>query len=158
MASVTSNKQNRGRLLLFIGSLWLVLAVGYFYYQIMNPVVAIQWDTATEVNTAGFNIYRSTAPDGDFLQVNEVDGLIPAEGTAVSGAAYHYLDHTVVVNTTYYYLLEEVEYDQTINRYYDDMLIHHVPYASLQTIIIMAIMLICGLGLVITGVKEDKLL
>lgn len=158
MNQVTKPEQNRGRLLLFIGCLWLLLGTGYFYYQLNNPVVAINWDTATEVNTAGFNIYRSTSPDGEFVLINEADGLIPAEGTAFSGAAYDFLDQNVAVDTTYYYLLEEVEYNQTMNRYYDDMLIHHVPYVPAQTIVMMAIMLICGLGLIITGLKEDNII
>jgi hypothetical protein len=151
-------EQNRGGLLLVLGCLWLLLAVGYFFYQLGNPVVAINWDTATEVNTAGFNIYRTTSPDGEFVQINQPEGLIPGEGTAVSGAVYSFIDQDVEANTTYYYLLEEVEYNQTVNRYYDEMLTHHVPYASTQTIIIMVIMLVCGLGLVITGLREDKII
>jgi hypothetical protein len=158
MTPAIRTEQNRGRLLLVVGCLWLLLAVGYFFYQLGNPVVAINWDTATEVNTAGFNIYRTTSPDGEFVQINQIEGLIPGEGTAVSGAVYSFMDQDVEANTTYYYLLEEVEYNQTVNRYYDEMLTHHVPYASTQTIIIMVIMLICGLGLVITGLREDKIL
>jgi hypothetical protein len=158
MTQTIKTEQNRGRLLLVIGCLWLLLAVGYFFYQLGNPVVAINWDTATEVNTAGFNIYRTTSPDGEFVQINQAEGLIPGEGTAVSGAAYHFVDENVEANTTYYYLLEEVEYNQTANRYQDEMLTHHVPYASTQTIIIMAIMLVLGLGLVITGLREEKII
>jgi hypothetical protein len=157
MGQTTPPEQNRGRLLLMIGFLWLLLGVGYFYYQLNNPVVAVNWDTATEVNTAGFNIYRSTSLDDEFVQINEAAGLIPGEGSAVSGAAYNFLDQNVEANTTYYYLLEEVEYNQTVNRYHDDILTHHVPYAPIQTVVMVAVMLVCGLGLVIKGLKEDKI-
>jgi hypothetical protein len=156
MAHSIKTEQNRSRLLLVIGCLWLVLAAGYFYYQLSNPVVAVTWETATEVNTAGFNIYRSTSETGEFVQINEAEGLIPSEGSAFSGATYNFLDQTVNVGVTYYYLLEEIEYDQTSNRYDEDMLMHHVPYANGETILIMAVMILLGLGLIVVGVREDK--
>lgn len=154
---MTEGMQNKERLLLFLGFLWLLLAAVYLTYQVTNPMVAVQWDTATEVNTAGFNIYRSTSPDGDFVQINAAEGLIPSEGSAFSGASYEFQDHDVAVNTTYYYLLEEVELNQTINRYKDDILTHHVPYATSVDIVILSIMLLCGLGLIIAGLKEDRI-
>lgn len=143
--------------MLFIGCLWLLLAAGYWYYQVTNPVVAIEWQTDTEINTAGFNIYRSTSPNGDFVLVNEAEGLIPSEGSAFSGATYAFRDHDVVVNTTYYYLLEEVEYNQTVNQHHDDMLTHHVPYATPIDIVILTIMLLCGIGLIVAGLREERI-
>jgi hypothetical protein len=157
MTQPTDKKGSSGRLLLFIGCLWLLLAAGYFYYQVSNPLVVVQWDTATEVNTAGFNIYRSTSPDGDFVQINQAEGLIAALGSAVSGANYEFRDHNVEANATYYYLLEEVEFNQTVNRYYDDMLMHHVPYATPLDIIALTIMVVCGLGLAVAGLREEKI-
>jgi hypothetical protein len=157
MEQVITREQNRGRLLLIIGCLWILLAAGYSYYQFTNHVVAIQWNTDTEINTAGFNIYRSTSPDGDFVRINEEVGLIASEGSAFTGAVYEFYDPNVEVNTTYYYLLEEIEYNQTINRHYDDILTHHVPYATTADALIMAFMIFCGLGLIITGFREDKI-
>lgn len=157
MTQPTNEKERSGRLLLFIGCLWLLLAAGYFFYQVSNPLVVVQWDTATEVNTAGFNIYRSTSPDGDFVQINQAEGLIAATGSAFSGGNYEFRDLNVEANKTYYYLLEEVEFNQTVNRYYDDMLMHHVPYATPLDIIAMTIMVVCGLGLTIAGLREEKI-
>jgi hypothetical protein len=148
--------ENRAKLLLLIGCLWLLLAAGYFYYQLSNPVVAVTWETATEIDTAGFNIYRSLTADGEFVQINQAEGLIPGQGDTFTGATYSFLDHNVEAGITYYYVLEEIEYNQTRNRYDEEMLMHHVPYATLQTSLILAVMILFGLGLIIAGLKEDK--
>lgn len=70
--------------------------------------VLVAWGTATEVDTVGFNIWRSTSPDGGYVQVN--DALIPAASLGnVWGGSYTYTDSDVVLGTTYTYKLEELE-------------------------------------------------
>jgi hypothetical protein len=69
--------------------------------------VTLAWETGTEVNNAGFNLWRSEAADGPYTKIN--DALIPAEGDAVSGASYTYTDTDVVKGVTYYYKLEDVD-------------------------------------------------
>lgn len=71
--------------------------------------VAIRWETGTEIDNAGFNLYRTTAADGPYIKIN--DALIPAKGNAVSGASYVYLDTDAAdENTIYYYKLEDIDY------------------------------------------------
>ena len=69
--------------------------------------VTLAWETGTEVDNAGFNIWRSEAAEGPYTKIN--DALIPAEGDAVSGASYTYTDTDVVKGVTYYYKLEDVD-------------------------------------------------
>ncbi|NUO07665.1 MAG: SBBP repeat-containing protein, partial [Candidatus Brocadia sp.] len=69
--------------------------------------VTLTWQTATEVDNAGFNLYRSESKDGAYQQINNT--LIPARGNAVSGAGYSYVD-TPSSSGTYYYKLEDVDY------------------------------------------------
>ncbi|MDG6025386.1 MAG: hypothetical protein E3K40_01485 [Candidatus Brocadia sp.] len=69
--------------------------------------VALNWKTATEVNNAGFNLYRSRLLDGIYKKINE-EGLIPAQGDATAGASYRYED-TPSARGTYYYKLEDVD-------------------------------------------------
>ena len=69
--------------------------------------VTLAWETGTEVDNAGFNLWRSEAADGEYARIN--DALIPAEGDAVSGASYTYDDTDVVQGVTYYYKLEDVD-------------------------------------------------
>ncbi|GIK14835.1 MAG: hypothetical protein DYG83_07350 [Candidatus Brocadia sp. AMX2] len=65
------------------------------------------WETATEVDNAGFNLYRAKSEDGDYAKIN--DTLIPARGNAVSGANYSFVD--TPGKGTFYYKLEDVDYN-----------------------------------------------
>jgi hypothetical protein len=66
----------------------------------------VMWETGTEIDNAGFNIYRSSSPDGPWFKVN--DGLIAAEGDPVSGTSYTFVD--TPGRGTFYYRLEDVDY------------------------------------------------
>lgn len=74
-----------------------------------SAVVIVDWSTESEVNLAGFNLYRSDDPQGPYLKVN--DALIPASRDPVTGGSYAYTDTTVAAAVTYYYKLEDVELD-----------------------------------------------
>ncbi len=55
--------------------------------------VVVAWDTASEAEVAGFNVYRAVGPagaDGPWTRAN--DGLIPARGAAAGGASYRFVD------------------------------------------------------------------
>ncbi len=81
-----------------------------------TTTVRVEWSTETELNTAGFNLYRGEAPDGPFpTRVNAQ--LIPAAADPLAGGSYSYLDHTVRPGHTYYYELQEVEQSGAINRF-----------------------------------------
>lgn len=66
----------------------------------------VRWETATEVDVSGFNIYRAADPAGPWLQVN--DALVPATGSAAVGARYELLD-TGATEASRYYQLEVME-------------------------------------------------
>jgi len=68
--------------------------------------VVVAWETATEIDNAGFNLYRASSPAGPWTQVN--DGLIVAKGDAVSGASYSFAD--MPGYGTFYYQLEDVDF------------------------------------------------
>jgi len=69
--------------------------------------VTLAWETATEVDNAGFNLYRAMVEGGPYTQIN--DGLIAAEGDPVSGASYSFADRPDY--GTFYYKLEDVDYN-----------------------------------------------
>ena len=69
--------------------------------------VILTWETATEVDNAGFNLYRAETKDGAYKKINDI--LIPAQGNATSGAGYSFVD-TPPAKGTYYYKLEDVDY------------------------------------------------
>ena len=70
--------------------------------------VKLEWETGTEVDNAGFNLYRATAPGGPYIKVNAA--LIAAEGDPVAGASYSFLDQRLLP-ATYYYKLEDVDFN-----------------------------------------------
>jgi hypothetical protein len=69
--------------------------------------VRVEWQTVSEVDNAGFNLYRSEAADGEYVKLNAA--LIPAQGDPAQGASYAFDDTDVVPGTTYYYKLEDVD-------------------------------------------------
>jgi hypothetical protein len=73
-----------------------------------NRMVTLTWSTAREIYNAGFNIYRSTAENGDYIKVN--NSFIPAHGSTTQGASYKYVDKNLKNRKTYYYKLVDINY------------------------------------------------
>ncbi|MBP7867328.1 MAG: S8 family serine peptidase [Acidobacteria bacterium] len=69
--------------------------------------VLITWETATELGTAGFEIWRADGVSDQFVKVS--GSLIPAEGSEALGAPYAWLDGDAVPGVPYRYQLAEVE-------------------------------------------------
>jgi hypothetical protein len=69
----------------------------------------LAWETATEVNFAGFYVQRRPA-DGDFARIGD---FVYAQGGPLSGASYTWTD-TNLANGPYHYRLEAVDFDQSI--------------------------------------------
>jgi hypothetical protein len=104
----------RSRWLFGLGLLWLVLSTVILGYEIRRrPQIIIQWVTETEVNTAGFNLYRADSESGPFERIN--GELVFGQGDPLTGATYEFVDSNVARDRTYFYKLEEVEVDGRIN-------------------------------------------
>jgi hypothetical protein len=70
--------------------------------------VLIEWETASEIDNIGFNLYRSTSEGGPYVRIN--DSLIPSKALgSVMGAYYCYTDSDVINGITYYYKLEDMD-------------------------------------------------
>jgi len=76
-----------------------------------QPEIYVEWETATEFNTAGFFVARSNFAQGPYACVSD---FIPHEGETVVGAQYAWLDETTVLSQTYFYRLEAINTDQTL--------------------------------------------
>lgn len=84
--------------------------IGLFLYGMVlfrTPQVVINWQTATEIDTVGFNLYRAEDPQGPFIQINET--LIPASDEPLKGGSYQFVDASVMPNRIYYYQLEDLD-------------------------------------------------
>ena len=78
-----------------------------------RPII-VRWSTESEVNTAGFNVYRSDSEDGLWTKINSQ--LIPGSPDPLRGGSYVFTDTNVIADQTYWYELEEVELGGQANR------------------------------------------
>jgi hypothetical protein len=69
--------------------------------------VTLQWSTESEIDNAGFNLYRSESEDGEYTKINTA--LILAKGSSTQGANYEFTDINVQNRKTYYYKLEDID-------------------------------------------------
>jgi len=91
-------------LLIILGGLALAV-YGVILYR--SPRILIEWQTATEIDTIGFNLYRADQVEGSYQKLN--DSIIPATNDPLRGGSYQYVDANVMPSRTYYYQLEDVD-------------------------------------------------
>ena len=74
-----------------------------------NGSSLLEWTTQSESNNQGWNIYRSEAELEDAIQINAT--LINGTGTTTEPTEYEFTDeHELIVNNTYWYWLESIDY------------------------------------------------
>ena len=112
-AGNSTENRSRRMLALLLALAGAVLA-GWGVYAFANPIVVLKWSTATELETAGYAVYRGPSADGPFDKISSE--IIPASSNPLSGGDYEYTDREVEPGTTYYYMLEEIELSGTANR------------------------------------------
>ncbi|MBN1920972.1 MAG: hypothetical protein JW892_06990, partial [Anaerolineae bacterium] len=89
---------------------WAPTAVELLRFEAaaQGEAVLVTWETATELDNLGFNLYRGAGPAGPWVLVNAA--LIPAQAPgAVFGAVYELLDTGVTPGAPITYLLEDVD-------------------------------------------------
>jgi hypothetical protein len=101
-----------------------------------TPEAIITWSTESEVNTAGFHVYRATQPDGPYERVTTE--LIPSSPDAFTGGEYQFRDPTVEAGTTYYYQLEELETTGTFTRLPD--VVEYVAQEEPNWVVVIALL------------------
>jgi hypothetical protein len=79
-----------------------------FTAEAAGPAIQLNWQTTTEVDNLGFNLYRAESAGGTRTPLNAA--LIPGQlpGSPVGGI-YSFLDTTALRGVTYYYWLEDVD-------------------------------------------------
>jgi hypothetical protein len=70
----------------------------------LDGSVLIEWQTDTEIDNAGFHLWRSEEEEGEYIRIT--NSMIPAQG---SGSQYSYLDEDAIDDITYYYKLEDID-------------------------------------------------
>lgn len=71
--------------------------------------VLLSWETANEMNTVGFNLYRAKRINGARTLLNDQMIFSKAVPGGMTGAVYTFKDKTAKPGVVYYYWLEEVD-------------------------------------------------
>ena len=150
-----------------LGLLWFALG-GLIISQLpttLNNSITVMWETETETENAGFNVYRAEAvnkgcdsaevQDDSYKQVN--DELISAKGGAIEGGSYRWTDSSNVERGKHYcYILEDVELTGATQRHDP---IYGKPRNALERILYLVlapVSLIVGVSLIVNGVKGGR--
>ena len=72
-----------------------------------DRAVDLAWQTGSELDNLGFQLYRATAAAGPYARITRA--LIPGLGSSPIGASYRYRDTALTNGVTYYYQLEDIE-------------------------------------------------
>ena len=87
----------------------LPVELNHFSATAGDKLVALRWITESEVDNQGFNIYRSRFENRDYQQITSE--LIPGAGNSAYRNEYEYVDKGLTNGVTYWYKLEDVDYD-----------------------------------------------
>ena len=135
------------------GFIWLLLVsfgiacIAYGATQAVKHEIIVKWSTATEFQTAGFNLYRAETQQGPYHKVNA--NIIPASPDPLVGGDYNFRDNEVEPGRVYFYQLEEVELNGKVTR--QDPIQVTSPsgngFARLLVFLGVGLLIISGVGL-----------
>jgi len=93
----------------------------YLLYTLGQPArVTVTWETGSERDTTGFNLWRSDPAAPITIPVRQVNREpIPARGNSLGGAKYEVVDSGVVPGEEYFYQIEEIDAAGKARRYPD---------------------------------------
>jgi len=96
----------------------VLAAVTLVYFRAIpgDGEVVLLWETATELDNAGFYINRSNQENGAYQRINQT--IIAPRGDGLTGAVYEFADTNVINGTTYWYRLESLDFGQQ-SQYYN---------------------------------------
>jgi len=87
----------------------LPVTLSSFVPHVSESGVILNWTTESELENAGFNIFRSEDKQGVFVKVNA--SLIQGAGTTSDRNKYSWTDTTAKANIAYYYRIEDMSFD-----------------------------------------------
>jgi len=86
----------------------LPIELSSFKAKYIDGKVILTWTTASEIDNAGFNIYKSMRNQQNFQKINSK--LIPGSGTTSNQHTYTFKDNQVIEGLQYYYKIQDVSY------------------------------------------------
>jgi hypothetical protein len=85
------------------------ISLGNFGARAIEGRIHLRWETLSEMDNVGFNVYHSNSKDGPWTQLNDeiIPSNVPPGSTA--GSNYEYIVEEVDLNAENFYLLEDVD-------------------------------------------------
>jgi hypothetical protein len=113
----------------------LAVTLAGFDAQTQSDHVKVTWETVSELNNAGFNLYR-TGSVGHRPEQGDLLAFVPAQAPgATQGASYSFQDANVVAGQTYWYWLEDVDLNGTTTLHGPVSVVYSAPTAVSLTIL-----------------------
>jgi hypothetical protein len=107
----------------------LAVTLADFNAAQVHDHILVTWETTSELNNRGFNLYRGTSDAGPDVQLN--GALIPSQSQGnPSGFIYTWEDRRdLAPGMTYYYWLDDVDIDGTVTRHGPVSVVYQTPTA-----------------------------
>ncbi|MBN1315294.1 MAG: hypothetical protein JXA42_07495 [Anaerolineales bacterium] len=86
-----------------------------FYADGQDDVVYLEWQTATEMETAGFEVHRSQTKNSGYVDIS--DFIDHCDNSGLVGGYYQFEDRSVTNGEMYYYRLVEIVSAQERNEF-----------------------------------------
>jgi len=71
--------------------------------------IILSWQTQSETNNLGWDVYRSLRKDGTYRKINAA--MIAGAGTSAEPHTYQFVDEHVEAGNAYFYYLENIDFD-----------------------------------------------
>jgi hypothetical protein len=94
------------------GDITIAIELTSFSVACVDGVVQLQWTTQTETENMGYHVYRSKIEDGQYTKITRE--LILGAGSSDEAHDYAYTDRDVEYSNTYYYKLQDVDFNGNI--------------------------------------------
>lgn len=95
-----------------IGDISLPVSLSGFSAKALQNKIVLSWATQSEINNAGFEIYRSTEEEGEYgmLSGYQNNPELEGQGNTNTEHDYGYTDNFVVAGQTYWYKLADIDF------------------------------------------------
>lgn len=88
-----------------------LIELASFIAEPSDRAVVLEWVTESEIDTAGFHVYRAERREGAYTRITPE--LIPSRGGPAAGASYEFVDSGMRNRRTLYYKLEDTDINGT---------------------------------------------
>ena len=94
------------------GDISLPVSLTGFTVEALKNKISLNWATQSEINNAGFEIYRSIAEDGEYEMIAgyQNNPMLEGQGNTNTEHEYNYTDNVVVAGQTYWYKLADIDF------------------------------------------------